>query len=312
MASKCHKKTPKHQSMYAHLNKKLREFANKSPEPPYWYDDWSQLGHRSSLEQRLDVYRDIRDSGDVPDEAGFYLIASVICNMTRDRYKQRFTEIDKELHSIFGKLVFAEEAEVEVNESEVYRQHLKTVSDEWDWRYITEMTDLGEYDMADLLRCHPVKFEAKAKDGRWFFDHPHLLWDDLGWSFLLDDSAIACMEPCSTTGDLSIRYRPDMAFWIVRTNLAQFQVSGGSHDGTRLLSFSSIIVNNLLPLFDSVAECVGTLAERHDSAQPQLCLMMRGIFKTRAVCLTVMGTSSADEPDDEPHVSKVEARDLGL
>jgi hypothetical protein len=54
---------------HAAINAKLAEIAVASSPLPAWHEAWSRLGPESSEEQRLAVYRAVRDVGSVPDHA---------------------------------------------------------------------------------------------------------------------------------------------------------------------------------------------------------------------------------------------------
>jgi hypothetical protein len=60
---------------HAAINAKLAEIAAATLPPPAWHEAWSCLGPESSEEQRLAVYRAIRDAGSVPEDAAFFLVS---------------------------------------------------------------------------------------------------------------------------------------------------------------------------------------------------------------------------------------------
>ena len=61
--------------LYAAINRELAAALAATPIPPAWSDLWLRLGPHSTEEDRLAVYRAIRDSGVLPAEAGFFLVA---------------------------------------------------------------------------------------------------------------------------------------------------------------------------------------------------------------------------------------------
>jgi hypothetical protein len=64
--------------VYAAIDAKLADIVAASPTLPAWYQDWKRLGPQSADEERLAVYRAIRDSGCLPDAAGFYLVSRLL------------------------------------------------------------------------------------------------------------------------------------------------------------------------------------------------------------------------------------------
>ena len=60
---------------FAAVNVKLTAIAEASRTPPSWYGDWMRLEPGSTKEERLAVYQAIRDSGCLPEEASFCLMA---------------------------------------------------------------------------------------------------------------------------------------------------------------------------------------------------------------------------------------------
>lgn len=63
------------QPLYAAINAKPAQIAAAVPEPPPWHQAWVSLGPKSTEQERLAVYRAVRDAGSIPEEAGFYLIS---------------------------------------------------------------------------------------------------------------------------------------------------------------------------------------------------------------------------------------------
>ena len=62
--------------LHASIMGKLAEIAAASSTPPPWVTFWEKLGPKSTDHERLAFYRTVRDAGSLPDDAGFYLIAS--------------------------------------------------------------------------------------------------------------------------------------------------------------------------------------------------------------------------------------------
>lgn len=61
--------------LHAAINARLTRLIASASEPPAWHETWQRLGPESSDEERLAVYRAIRSSGSLPEDAGFYLVS---------------------------------------------------------------------------------------------------------------------------------------------------------------------------------------------------------------------------------------------
>ena len=73
---------------YSAIDAKLKSIAEAAPTKPVWYEAWSRLGLESTGEERLAVYRAVRDSGLLSEEAGFFLVSWQIDDIaTRDAEK---------------------------------------------------------------------------------------------------------------------------------------------------------------------------------------------------------------------------------
>src|SRR4051794_24409795 len=64
------------------IDAKLSSTARSLPGVPTWYEPWHRLGPKSTLEERLLVCRAIRDSGTLPDDAGYFLMSWALENLS--------------------------------------------------------------------------------------------------------------------------------------------------------------------------------------------------------------------------------------
>src|SRR5688572_15274607 len=83
--------------LHAAINATLARIAAASSALPPWYEAWSRLGPDSSEEEVLAVYRAVRKSGSVPEEASFYLIAWQIDVITLYRAEEALSELEARL-----------------------------------------------------------------------------------------------------------------------------------------------------------------------------------------------------------------------
>jgi hypothetical protein len=61
--------------LHAAIDARLASLFANRPTPPAWAGPWRRLGPESTDKQRLDVYRAIRSSGSLPEDAGLYLVS---------------------------------------------------------------------------------------------------------------------------------------------------------------------------------------------------------------------------------------------
>jgi hypothetical protein len=83
--------------LHAAITAKLAAIAAASATPPPWQAAFDRLGPDSSEEERLAVYRAVRDVGSVRDEAGFYLVSWQIDALTLRHTDEALRELEDRL-----------------------------------------------------------------------------------------------------------------------------------------------------------------------------------------------------------------------
>ena len=86
--------------LHAPINAKLAAIVAASERKPPWHDDWMQLGPETTESERLRVYQTIRDAGDLPDDAGFYLVSWQIDSMTSLLAEEVLQDLDDQMSTI--------------------------------------------------------------------------------------------------------------------------------------------------------------------------------------------------------------------
>jgi hypothetical protein len=128
------------------IDRKLARLARSSPSPPGWHEAWSRLGPGSTLEERLKVRQAVRDSGDVPADAGYFLV----CHGA----EALAAEIEEKLRDPLQMLnVFEARKTSDRILADVLERH-------------------GEAGMAALVRGDPVEHARRREAGRLFFFGP--------------------------------------------------------------------------------------------------------------------------------------------
>ncbi len=123
-----------------------------------------------------------------------------------------------------------------------------------------------------------------------------------GWMESLVDIVLGCMDPHNTLGPLGYRWRNEDDFWEIWVYPTPAELVGGAADGTVVNPGFSLDVQQLLAVFEKLAD-VSWLAQPlgpHDQDGPNL--SFDGVYDGHEVWLTVLSRA----PDDEEPGFKVD------
>jgi hypothetical protein len=175
--------------LHAVLDARLSDIATSLLEPPPWYEPWLRLGPKSTWEERLLVCQAVRDSGSLPDEAGYFLVSWIIEDLAITVESER---VDR-LHSL-------------------NRRESRRASD----RIFADLLDQhGEHEMAERFRTDPLGHARRREVGRRFFfeaggaEPP----EDPAWLKEFVKVVSSSLLTDRSTGHLGIRYREDGGIW---------------------------------------------------------------------------------------------------
>src|SRR5262249_4274265 len=127
------------------IDPKLAQLARSSSATP-WHDAWSRLGPQSTHEERLKVCQAIRDTGTLPEEAGYFLVSWAAENLAEEEHARGVDPLQT-LNTFEG-----------VRASE---------------RAFAALVErLGEGGIASLFRTNPGEHERRREAGRLFFFGP--------------------------------------------------------------------------------------------------------------------------------------------
>ena len=146
--------------LLAAVNDKLTAIVDASPIPPSWHGDWMRLGPGSTKEERLAVYQAIRDSGCLPEEAGFCLVAWCIECMTDLEAETSLRPLVEQMDAM-QKAYESEKGEPWPNDQvpEGYEELSRQYQDAWDEFFLRKLEASGEQEMADLSSADPERFD---------------------------------------------------------------------------------------------------------------------------------------------------------
>jgi hypothetical protein len=122
--------------LYTAINAKIAEIAAASPTRPSWYEAWTCLGPDSSDQERLAIYRAVRDAKSVPEEAGFFLVAWMLDLLTDERAEEGLREAEERLEAIRQKYGLEDDVSTDSDGvPEEYREAMQQAHDAWDTLY---------------------------------------------------------------------------------------------------------------------------------------------------------------------------------
>ena len=280
------------------INAKLASAVADMASPPAWYQAWQALRPASTEEQRLQAYQAIRDSGVLPPEAGFYLVAWQIDAMTSLLAEDALRDLDEKLSAIQaayeleeGDFWPADEAPEEYEQ--LHRQYMRA----WDKLVGEQLERHGEDEMARLFRTDPDGFEERSQLGRQHFHGPD---DPEYWLTGLAEAVASATTANSLMGPPGFRYSEDDGCWVVLIYPRPVDLVGGSVDGEVVASGFSLDLEELRSLFDRVDDCSWQTRGFNDNECPHVSI--EGIYQGRVVVLRVLTYA----PDDEEPGLKVD------
>ena len=86
--------------LQAAIDARLAGLVANCPTPPAWAGPWRRLGPQSSDDERLAVYRAIRSSGSLPEDAGFYLVSWQVDALAGRHAERALRHLDDQLEAI--------------------------------------------------------------------------------------------------------------------------------------------------------------------------------------------------------------------
>ncbi len=282
--------------LHAAINAKLAEIVAESHSQPSWHEDWLRLGSQSTDEERLNVYKSVRDSGSVPAEAGFFLVAWVLDIMMSDRAVEEFREAEEQLEAIRQKYDLDEDTPPDAAETpDEYRVACQQMGDAMDALYAMILEEHAEHEMAKLFREDPEQFEDLYEEGRQFF-HEQVNDDEVEddeWLSALLNEVGDCIDADSPMGPLGLRYHEDDGYWEVWIYPTPVELVGGRHDGEVVVPGFTLDLKQVHESFDSVSAFHWNAIGFNDPAGPHVTI--EGVFEGREVSLHMLAYAPEGE-----------------
>src|SRR4051812_30874010 len=159
--------------LQAAIGARLAEVVGQAEAPPPWYAAWKRLGPGSSDEERLAVYRAVRDAGSVPEAAGFYLVSWQVDQAILGQVEEVLRGQEDELDAIRRRHGLGEDDAWPPGEGPPeYEEAIQKYHDAWDGLYAAKLDALGEHAMAQLFRTDRARFDQLSEEGQQFFHGP--------------------------------------------------------------------------------------------------------------------------------------------
>ncbi len=169
------------QDRYTVIDEKLADVVATASPPPAWLDAWRHSTRNrtgplqeplASPEERLAVWKQVRDSGLLPPDAGFFLVASEVELLTEIRVGEVMAELDRATDALWAERGLEHWRSQVERDSEHFEEFQERCPEDWDRLYVDMLTRHGEPDFARLYRADRERFEQRLRSGREFFYPP--------------------------------------------------------------------------------------------------------------------------------------------
>lgn len=276
------------------INAKLADIAQAAVAKPAWHDARAKLDGGCTEEDRLSVYQAIRDSGCLPEVAGFFLVAWQIDAMSAQRAEKELRPLEERLDALGQPYSFGnDDAETDGAESEDYDEALQEYESAWSVLFKQMLRDFGEHAIADLYDADPDEYHRRFEVGRQFF-HGDGASDAPGWLADLAESVAAQMTGESPSGPLGFRYSDEGdGFWEINIYPTPVELIGGPDDGEIVDPGYHLDLEGLRCCFDKIVDFGWDPLGLNTPEGPRIWL--EGVYQHHDVFLQILATAPADE-----------------
>jgi hypothetical protein len=257
---------------YTAIDEKLEALVAAAPTPPAWLAAWTHSRRGQKLtpdgpveqagpEERLAVWQAVRASGDLPDDAGFYLVADQARFLTELQIGEAMEQIDVATDALWNERGLEEWRSQAPRDSEVFLAFRGRCPATWDRLYVNRLIRHGEKDTARLYQTDRERFAERMERGHDYFYPPppkasreppppwlRALLEGVVESGCI--SVVDVIQPASICYDfMEIEGRVGVLF-----SLSPGEWVGGPHDGEKVLRQFRVDVERLKGVFDEVDE----------------------------------------------------------
>ena len=281
--------------LHAAIDARLAGLVANGPTPPAWAGPWRRLGPESTDEERLAVYRAIRSSGSLPEDAGFYLVSWQVDALASRHAEQALHHLDDQLEALERAHGLDEGEAWEPGEAPPeYAAALRRYHDAWDEIFAEKLEQYGEADMARLFREDPEEFRRRSEAGRLFFHEPRRPGSEVpAWLDELVEAVAGCLSADGPMGPLGFRHGEEEGFWELVVYPTPVELLGGAHDGAVVAPGFTLDLEGLRAAFDRVDDFGWDALGLHDADGPHV--RVGGEYRGREVWLRVLAQAPEDE-----------------
>ncbi len=165
---------------YKLIDDKLKAIDAAASAPPAWREAWrhSTRGQTSVLtrpedeaspEERLAVWKAVRDAGDLPADAAFFLVADEIRVLTEIHLGKAMEQVERHVDKVWAECGFGDWRSKVAREAPSLQEFPQRCPEDWDRRYAEALTAHGEEEAARLYLADRGRFEERMKAGEAFF-----------------------------------------------------------------------------------------------------------------------------------------------
>jgi hypothetical protein len=283
-------------SVFAAIDAKLASVLGSLPARPSWCERWQCLGPESTEEERLAVYRAIRDSGLLPVDAGFYLVSWQVDAIAGRLAETSLGDLDARLKALEDAHGLEEGELWEPGEAPAeYEDLLRQYQQAWDEIFADQLDAHGEPEIAALFRAERAEYERRSEAGRQFFHGPRPAGepDDGDWLDRLLEAVEVTLEPESPMGPLALVYREEEGFWEVDAYPTPVELVGGAEDGALVSPGFSLDLERLRSAFERIDGTGWNAFGWYDGDGPFI--WVEGSFQGRDVFLRVLSQAPEGE-----------------
>jgi hypothetical protein len=279
-------------TLQAAVDARLVQIAAACTAPPSWFGAWYRLRPESAHEDRLSVYQEVRDSGAVPREAGFFLVSWVIDAITMILAEEALQEQQAQLEEIKGKYgLEPDEAFAENEAPEDYQQAEMNLAAAWNELYAETLDSYNETEMAQLCRQDRQRYEQIADAGRRYFMAARAAASDLSWLTDLGKHVAGCIEPEAPMGAPALQYREGDDQWDVTI------YPTGAEPGAKVPGFA-LDLEQLRAPFDQVANSGWNAGMANEPDGPFI--FIDGIYRGHRLVLRILTQKPPEQAAGAP------------
>jgi len=292
------------------INGKLTSLFDQLADKPSWYGRWHRLSLESTEEERLTVYQAVRDSGILPEDAGFYLVSWQVDALAEHVAETTLRDLDERLSAIERKHRLEEDEVWEPDEAPPeYQAALRQYHDAWDELFAAQLEQHGEQALAALFRTDRAEYERRSEAGRLFFHGRNAVdvLDDSDWLGSLLEAVSASLEPESPMGPLALRSGEEEGFWEVDVYPSPVELLGGADDGALAFPPFSLDLEQLRVTFARIDSTGWNSFGWYDEEGPFV--WIEGSFQGHDVFLRVLAQApEGEDPGAKLRVTRKDGR----